>query len=192
MILSDFGERFRGYSGITHLMDDLSEGLAQPGVVMLGGGNPASIPEVKAVIQRILDELQQSGDLLETLANYDGPQGKTSFLETLADYFRRQYGWDVSGKNIALTHGSQSSFFILFNSFAGRSGGVDKRVIARGPEAIDAHLREMIAWHFAASVVMGFSVMTSQPSSIARITYWSWVLSTVVTITVSGFVSAII
>ena len=71
MKLSDFGEHFRGYSGITHLMDDLSEGLAQPGVVMLGGGNPAAIPEVKAVLQDILAELHQSGKLVETLANYE-------------------------------------------------------------------------------------------------------------------------
>jgi valine--pyruvate aminotransferase len=49
MNLSDFGERFQGYSGITHLMDDLAEGLAQPGTVMLGGGNPAAIPEVMSV-----------------------------------------------------------------------------------------------------------------------------------------------
>ncbi len=67
MILSDFGERFRGYSGITHLMDDLSEGLAQPDVVMLGGGNPAAIPEVKAVLEKVLSELQAKGILIETL-----------------------------------------------------------------------------------------------------------------------------
>ena len=129
MIYSDFGERFRGYSGITHLMDDLSEGLAQPGVVMLGGGNPASIPQVKAVLQNILNELMQSGKLVETLANYDGPQGQIAFIENLAEFFRQQYGWNVSSRNIALTHGSQSSFFILFNSFAGQSGGLSKRVL---------------------------------------------------------------
>jgi len=129
MILSDFGERFRGYSGITHLMDDLSEGLAQPGVVMLGGGNPAAIPEVHAVLEKVISKLHSTGKLIETLSNYDGPQGKTSFLETLAEFFRRQYGWDISSNNIALTHGSQSSFFILFNSFAGQTGSIQKRVL---------------------------------------------------------------
>ena len=129
MILSDFGERFRGYSGITHLMDDLSEGLTQPGVVMLGGGNPAAIPEVHAVLQKVISKLHSTGKLIETLSNYDGPQGKTSFLETLAEFFRQQYGWDISSSNIALTHGSQSSFFILFNSFAGQTGPIQKRVL---------------------------------------------------------------
>jgi len=129
MNLSDFGQRFCGYSGITHLMDDLSEGLAQPGVIMLGGGNPASIPEVKALFQSTLGELQQSGKLVEILANYDSPQGKTGFLEILADFFQQQYGWNVSRKNIALTHGSQSAFFVLFNSFAGQAGAEHKRVL---------------------------------------------------------------
>lgn len=129
MNLSDFGRRFDAYSGITHLMDDLAEGLAQPGTIMLGGGNPASIPEVVAVFDAVLDKLHASGQLVSTLANYDAPQGKARFLETLADFFREQYGWNISSRNIALTHGSQSSFFILFNSFAGSSQGRVKRVL---------------------------------------------------------------
>jgi valine--pyruvate aminotransferase len=129
MKLSDFGLRFNGYSGITHLMDDLAEGLAQPGVVMLGGGNPATIPEVMSVMNAIIEKLHQSGTLLDSLANYDGPQGKASFLETLAAFFEQQYGWRLTSKNIALTHGSQSSFYTLFNSFAGKSGSSLKRVL---------------------------------------------------------------
>ena len=129
MKLSDFGEHFLGYSGITHLMDDLSEGLSQPGMVMLGGGNPAKIPEVNRIFQKVLAQLLESGELIDTLANYDAPQGKSAFLENLADFFRQQYGWPISARNIALTHGSQSSFYLLFNAFAGRRGGARSRVL---------------------------------------------------------------
>ncbi|MEM7562185.1 MAG: valine--pyruvate transaminase [Pseudomonadota bacterium] len=129
MNFSDFGDRFNGYSGITHLMDDLSEGLAQPDTIMLGGGNPASIPEVVSVFDQVLEKLNASGQLMKTLANYDAPQGKSEFLETLADYFKQQYGWNISSRNIALTHGSQSSFFVLFNSFAGTTRSGDKKVL---------------------------------------------------------------
>ncbi len=129
MNLSDFGRRFDAYSGITHLMDDLAEGLAQPGTIMLGGGNPANIPEVVAIFDAVVDKLHASGELVSTLANYDAPQGKARFLETLAEFFREQCGWNISSRNIALTHGSQSSFFILFNSFAGSSQGRVKRVL---------------------------------------------------------------
>lgn len=129
MKLSDFGTRFHSYSGITHLMDDLAEGLAQPGTIMLGGGNPAQIPEAVEVFQSILDKLNESGELISTLANYDAPQGRSSFLETLAGFFREQYDWNITSRNIALTHGSQSSFYILFNSFAGKTRGRYRRVL---------------------------------------------------------------
>jgi len=129
MNLSDFGRRFQAYSGITHLMDDLAEGLAEPGMIMLGGGNPATIPEAIDVFEAVLEKLSRSGRLVSSLANYDAPQGKARFLETLAAFFQQQYGWSISSRNIALTHGSQSSFFILFNSFAGRSQGRFKRVL---------------------------------------------------------------
>ena len=46
--------------------------------------------------------------------------------------------------------------------------------------------------HFSGVVVIGFSVMTSQPAFIARMMYSSWVESMVVTITISGFVSVTI
>jgi valine--pyruvate aminotransferase len=129
MNFSDFGEHFNGYSGITHLMDDLSEGLSQADVVMLGGGNPASIPEVMSLFDSVISKLQASGELVKTLANYDAPQGKGEFLENLASFFSEQYGWNIGPKNIALTHGSQSSFFVLFNSFAGSSKSGRKRVL---------------------------------------------------------------
>ena len=129
MNFSDFGRRFGGYSGITHLMDDLNEGLLQDDVVMMGGGNPAAIPAVIKVFQSVIDKLQVSGDLVKTLANYDGPQGKDAFLETLVEFFRQQYGWKIDRCNIALTHGSQAAFFILFNSFAGRSKGRQQRIL---------------------------------------------------------------
>lgn len=129
MNFSDFGRHFSGYSGITHLMDDLSEGLAQEEVVMLGGGNPAAIAEVMAVFDSTIEKLQKSGELSKTLSNYDSPQGKRAFIENLANFFHQQYGWNISSKNIALTHGSQSAFFILFNSFAGKSGARQKKIL---------------------------------------------------------------
>ncbi|MFT6266263.1 MAG: valine--pyruvate aminotransferase [Oleiphilaceae bacterium] len=129
MIFSDFGERFAGYSGITHLMDDLNEGLLQDDVIMMGGGNPAAIPEVLAIFEATLQKMQTSNELVSSLTNYDGPRGKTAFIESLTLFFQEQYGWNITEKNIALTHGSQSSFFVLFNSFAGRSKGQFKKVL---------------------------------------------------------------
>ena len=129
MNFSDFGQRFSRYSGITHLMDDLSEGLLREDMIMLGGGNPAAIPQVLQVFEQTSRELLENGELISALVNYDSSQGRLSFLDSLAEYFNRQYGWGISRKNIALTHGSQSAFFALFNSFAGRSNGRKKHVL---------------------------------------------------------------
>jgi len=129
MNFSDFGHHFAGYSGITHLMDDLNEGLLRDDMIMMGGGNPAAIPEVIKVFESVIDKLQASGDLIKALANYDGPQGKDAFLETLVEFFQQQYNWKIDRRNIALTHGSQSAFFILFNSFAGQSKGGQRKVL---------------------------------------------------------------
>lgn len=129
MNFSDFGQRFADYSGITHLMDDLDEGLRQDNVVMMGGGNPAAIPAVIEQFESTLEKLRVSNELVKTLTNYDGPKGKSIFIESLTLFFREHYGWNITEKNIALTHGSQSSFFALFNSFAGKSGGRFKKVL---------------------------------------------------------------
>lgn len=129
MKLSNFGQRFNAHSGIAHLMDDLNEGLQQEDVVMLGGGNPAAIPQVLKHLQNTLSDLLQRGDLIKALTNYDGPQGKQSFLDALADYFNEHFHWGITPKNIALTHGSQSAFFALFNSYAGRTGNSKRHVL---------------------------------------------------------------
>ncbi len=118
-------------------MDDLNEGLLRDDMIMMGGGNPAAIPAAIKVFKTVIDKLQASGDLIKTLTNYDGPQGKDAFLETLVEFFQKQYSWKIERQNIALTHGSQSAFFILFNSFAGKSrGGQQKVLIPLVPEYI--------------------------------------------------------
>ena len=130
MNYSNFGERFNRFSGITQLMDDLNQGLLNDDVVMLGGGNPASIPQVQSLIKEVLQQQMNSGELMRSIANYDGPQGKDSFLDALVDYFQHKYGWAITRKNIALTQGSQNSFFALFNMFSGRNAqGINKKVL---------------------------------------------------------------
>ncbi len=130
MKYSLFGQRFSQFSGITQLMDDLNEGLLNDDVVMLGGGNPASIKEVQSLMEELLRQQLNSGELIHSIANYDGPQGKDSFLDALVDYFSQKYGWKISRKNIALTQGSQNSFFSLFNMFSGaNTKGVTKKVL---------------------------------------------------------------
>lgn len=130
MTFSLFGDKFTRYAGITRLMDDLNEGLRTPGAIMLGGGNPAQIPEMESYFQHLCSEMLEQGLLTGALCNYDGPQGKNLLLETLAKLLREELGWQIEPQNIALTNGSQSAFFYLFNLYAGRyADGTRRRVL---------------------------------------------------------------
>ena len=122
MKLTAFGEKFTAKSGILELMDDLGKATAgSERICMLGGGNPAQIKEVQAVWRESLEKLMAGGDGLEkALSAYDDPQGRASFREALAHLFRTNFGWEIGPENIAVTNGSQSAFFILFNLFGGR------------------------------------------------------------------------
>ena len=129
--LSDFGKRFAGKIGIAELMDDLGSALAaDPAPLMLGGGNPAHVPEVQALARkRMVEILDQPGEFERLIGNYDTPQGAAPFLEALADMLNREYGWGIGPENIALTNGSQNAFVSLFNLFAGRFEGSRKKQI---------------------------------------------------------------
>lgn len=138
MQFSTFGEKFNRYSGITQLMDDLNDGLRTPGAIMLGGGNPAAIPEMLDYFKLTSEEMLADGSLIAAMTNYDGPQGKDVLVKALAKLLRDTYSWDISEKNISLTNGSQSGFFYLFNLLAGRQpdGSFKKILLPLAPEYI--------------------------------------------------------
>ena len=132
MKFSDFGKRFAGEIGIGELMDDLGDALvSDPAPLMLGGGNPAHVPEVQALFRsRMEDILSSAGEFERVIGNYDTPQGARAFVGALADLFRAEFGWKIGPENIALTNGSQNAFFSLFNLFAGKfNGGQLKQVL---------------------------------------------------------------
>lgn len=118
-----FGERLCGGSGIGELMQDLGEALARGGdrVRMLGGGQPASIPEMAEVWRNRLERLTaEPGAWERVLGHYGPPAGDPAFREAVADLFRRQFGWDLTAEHVAVTTGGQTALFFLFNALAGR------------------------------------------------------------------------
>ena len=119
--ISRIGEKLGAESGINELMKDLGAAMAGGRhLSMLGGGNPAHIPEMEALWRARWREIATDGDQLErALGNYDAPQGNPRFIRAVADSLRREYGWDVSPDHIAIVNGSQNAFFYLFNLLAG-------------------------------------------------------------------------
>ncbi|MDH3790036.1 MAG: aminotransferase class I/II-fold pyridoxal phosphate-dependent enzyme, partial [Xanthomonadales bacterium] len=121
MKLSVFGKKFARNSGIVNLMDDLGTALLlNPEMIMMGGGNPGRIPEAEALFRESLEGfLVDDRARHELLGQYQSPAGDLGFRKEMAAYLARQYGWPLSEHNIAVSNGSQSAFFILFNMFAG-------------------------------------------------------------------------
>ncbi len=134
---TSFARRFVRPTGSLELMQDL--GSAGPGTLMLGGGNPARIPAVEAVYARRLAEI--AADPVQFgrfAASYSAPAGEAGFRATLADVLARRYGWPLTARNVALTLGSQSAFFTLFNLLAGdtRAGPRRRILLPLAPEYI--------------------------------------------------------
>lgn len=121
MKLSSFGQKLGEDAGINSLMDDLGEAMASGGdVVMMGGGNPGHLPEVTDRLQTIMQELVDDSDQFRRLTGaYDPPQGEKQFIASLVELLNREYDWGLTTENVALTNGSQSAFFMLFNMLAG-------------------------------------------------------------------------
>jgi valine--pyruvate aminotransferase len=106
---------------------------------MLGGGNPAHIPQVQECFRQSMQKLlKDKGKFERTIGNYDPPQGNKEFIEAFAAILNNEFGWPTKSKNIALTNGSQSAFFILFNLFAGKfeDGSNKKILLPLAPEYI--------------------------------------------------------
>jgi len=102
-------------------MDDLGSALREnPGMIMMGGGNPGRVPGMEAVFQARLEAVLRDPDQRHLLfGRYQSPQGDLEFRQAVADLLAGEFGWPLSAANVAIANGSQSAFFTLFNLFAG-------------------------------------------------------------------------
>ena len=113
-------------------MEDLGAALGtDEKMLMLGGGNPSRVPAIEQYFREQMLAITSNNDRFSSMVgNYDGPQGKASFIDILADFFNALYGWPVTTNNIAITNGSQASFGLLFNTLAGdQENGDFKQVL---------------------------------------------------------------
>jgi len=141
MKVSKFAKKIAMGSGIGLLMDDLGNAVTKSqDMLMLGGGNPAQIPKVQQYFREsMLKLLKDDGEFERVIGNYDPPQGNKEFIEAICILLNDEFGWDIKPKNVALTNGSQSAFFILFNIFAGAFEGAantKKILLPLAPEYI--------------------------------------------------------
>jgi len=139
MQFSDFGNKFRGGTGIAELMHDLAN-LPDDGrpLYRLGGGNPA---QIDAMTSAFAQQFHSYADNLVRFSSggtsYGSAQGHQDFIRSLCKMLRERYNWPITEQNIALTNGSQNAFFMLFNLFGGATGGNDRKIfLPMSPEYI--------------------------------------------------------
>ena len=106
MNLSKFGKKFTGVSGINELMIDLADAMSNnTEMLMLGGGAPAHINEIDAMLRRRMNDILNNKREYEAMVgDYNGPAGNTEFIQALAELFSREFGFDIKPENIALTN----------------------------------------------------------------------------------------
>lgn len=122
MKLSRFGRAFGPDAGIVQLMDDLGQAAAvNRDMLMLGGGNPGRIAQLQQHFRARMQQMLDEGEPFDRLVGeYGSPQGHPRFIAALAQLLATHLGWPVTARNIALTNGSQSASFMLFNMLGGR------------------------------------------------------------------------
>ncbi len=140
MSYSNFGNKFTRPNGITQLMEDLGKANSSnnPDIIMLGGGNPALIPEANEIFVSELQKLISSTKVDQMIGLYDGPQGNDDFRVALSNKLNDEFDWGLDSENISLSNGSQANFFSLFNMFAGEmpDGSKKKILFPLAPEYV--------------------------------------------------------
>ncbi len=127
--ISQFGKSLGPGSGIIELMDDLGKAMAKGDMLMMGGGNPAIIPQVVDVFRERMRALIDTPDFARMIGVYDPRQGNEQVLQALAGLLQRHFHWDIDARNLAVTGGGQTAFFLLFNLLAGKHGTQHRRIL---------------------------------------------------------------
>ncbi len=129
---SIFASNLTEHSGITELMDDLGEALSFGHKRMMGGGSHSHIPEMQVIWRERMRELlfETPDEYDRIMADYDQPAGSPAFREAVAAFLKREFGWDLSVRNVAVTNGGQTAFFFLLNRFAGKMvDGTERKIL---------------------------------------------------------------
>ncbi|MEM9218816.1 MAG: valine--pyruvate transaminase [Cyanobacteria bacterium P01_F01_bin.150] len=125
--LTQFGNRMFQLSGVRAIMKDIIETLrAGEGrdFINLSAGNPVILPEVEQLWRDCTADLLASSEYGEVVCRYGASQGYEPLISAIVDDFNQRYGLtgtsrELSDRNILITPGSQSLYFLAANAFGG-------------------------------------------------------------------------
>lgn len=125
-----WASRLRQNQGIRSLMEDLGQVTGHPEEILLGGGNPAHIPEAEEIFAACFQTLANDPNLTALLGDYQAPIGNDRFRSLAAEYLSPHLGARLTKDNIAFFNGSQNAYSYLLNIHSGKmSDGSFKKIL---------------------------------------------------------------
>ena len=122
LALTQFGDRMSHLSGVRAIMKDIIETLRSDSgreFINLSAGNPVILPEVEQLWRDCTATLLSSPEYGEVVCRYGSSQGYQPLIEAVVADFNQRYGLSLSDRNILITPGSQSLYFLAANTMGG-------------------------------------------------------------------------
>lgn len=137
--LTQFGAQMSTLTGVRAIMKDIIDTLRagqNQTFFNFSAGNPLILPEVEHLWRDCTAMLLSSSDYGEVVCRYGASQGYQPLIEAVQQDFNQRYGWDLSPRQILITPGSQSLYFLAANSFGGytQKGTLKQIVLPLSPD----------------------------------------------------------
>ncbi len=121
--LTRIGTQMSALTGVRAIMKDIIETL-QAGqgqtFINLSAGNPVILPEIERLWRDCTMELLNSPEYGEVVCRYGASQGYEPLIEAVMGEFEQRYGIVLNRRQVLITPGSQSLYFLAANAFGGR------------------------------------------------------------------------
>ena len=137
--LTQFGAQMSTLTGVRAIMKDIIDTLSASNdktFINLSAGNPVILPEVEQLWRDCTAALLNSAEYGEVVCRYGASQGYQPLIEAIQQDFNHRYGWNLNSRQILITPGSQSLYFLAANSFGGyaKTGGLKQIVLPLSPD----------------------------------------------------------
>jgi valine--pyruvate aminotransferase len=120
--LTRIGTQMSALTGVRAIMKDIIETLrASQGktFINLSAGNPVILPEVEQLWRNCTMDLLSSPEYGEVVCRYGASQGYEPLVDAIMTDFNQRYGLELNSRQVLITPGSQSLYFLAANAFGG-------------------------------------------------------------------------
>ncbi len=135
--LTQIGTEMSRLSGVRAIMKDIIETLRSgQEFINLSAGNPLILPAVEQLWRDCTADLLAGNEYGEVVCRYGASQGYQPLIDAVVQDFNQRYDLQLTARNVLITPGSQSLYFLAANVFGGYtpSGTLKKIVLPLSPD----------------------------------------------------------